>query len=111
MDVCRRAPSREPSAEERPAISATLEDGGLAAEQVGYINAHGTATQTNDPMETQAIRQVFGKQTERIAVSSTKSLHGHALGAAGALEAAATVLGLRHKMLPPTANFEERDRC
>lgn len=100
----------QPSAEGAArAISATLEDGGLAAEQVGYINAHGTATQANDPMETQAIRQVFGKQTERIAVSSTKSLHGHALGAAGALEAAATVLGLRHKMLPPTANFEERD--
>ncbi len=100
----------QPSAEGAArAISATLEDGGLAAEQVGYINAHGTATQANDPMETKAIRQVFGKQTERIAVSSTKSLHGHALGAAGALEAAATVLGLRHKMLPPTANFEERD--
>ena len=77
-------------------------------EQVG-TSAHGTATQANDPMETQAIRKVFGKQTDRIAVSSTKSLHGHALGAAGALEAAATVLGLRHKMLPPTANFEERD--
>ena len=100
----------QPSAEGAArAINAALEDGGLAAEQVGYINAHGTATQANDPMETRAIRQVFGKQTERIAVSSTKSLHGHALGAAGALEAAATVLGLRHKMLPPTANFEERD--
>ena len=91
------------------AIVAALRDARIEPEQVGYINAHGTATQANDPMETAAIRAVFGKHAGRLAVSSTKSMHGHALGAAGALEAAATVLALRERMLPPTANFQEPD--
>ncbi len=76
---------------------------------MGYINAHGTATPGNDPTETRAIRAVFGAHAGRLAVSSTKSMHGHALGAAGALEAVATILALRDGFLPPTANFTEAD--
>jgi len=91
------------------AIRAALRDGGLAPEAVGYVNAHGTGTLANDPMETAALRTVFGAHAGRLAVSSTKSMHGHALGAAGALEAAATLLALRHGWLPPTANFTEPD--
>ncbi|MGQ9633505.1 MAG: beta-ketoacyl-[acyl-carrier-protein] synthase family protein [Bryobacteraceae bacterium] len=91
------------------AMRMALADGGVAPEAVGYINAHGTGTPANDPTETRAIREVFGKHAERLAVSSTKSMHGHALGAAGGLEAAATVLALHHGVLPPTANFTEPD--
>jgi nodulation protein E len=100
----------QPSAEGAArAIRAALRDGGLAPEQVGYINAHGTATEANDRMETAAIRAVFGGHTEDLPVSSTKSAHGHTLGAAGAIEAVATVLALRTGMLPPTMNFLEAD--
>jgi nodulation protein E len=91
------------------AIRAALTEAGLALEEVGYINAHGTGTPGNDPVETRAIRAVFGAHADKLAVSSTKSLHGHALGAAGALEAVATVLALHHGILPPTANYNERD--
>jgi len=91
------------------AMKAALLDGVIQPEQVGYINAHGTGTQANDLMETIAIRTVFVRHTEKLAVSSTKSMHGHALGAAGDLEAIATILGLRHGILPPTANFTEPD--
>ena len=91
------------------AMRAALRDSGLAPEEIGYINAHGTATQANDPTEVAAIRAVFGPHAERLAVSSTKSMHGHALGAAAALEAVATGLALRDGVLPPTANFNEPD--
>ena len=91
------------------AMKAALRDGNIAPERVGYINAHGTGTSANDATETRAIREVFGKHADRLAVSSTKSMHGHALGAAGALEAAATLMALREGILPPTANYEERD--
>jgi nodulation protein E len=91
------------------AMRSALADAGIAPEQVGYINAHGTATPANDPTEIAAIRAVFGQQAERLAISSTKSMHGHALGAAGALEAVATILSLRHGVAPPTANFIEAD--
>jgi nodulation protein E len=91
------------------AIRAALADAGLNPAQIGYINAHGTATIANDVAETTAIRKVFGDHADRLAVSSTKSMHGHTLGAAGAIEAAATVLGLRNGILPPTANFTEPD--
>ena len=91
------------------AMRAALADGGLAPEQIGYINAHGTGTPTNDPAETRAIRALFGAHAARLAVSSTKSMHGHALGAAGALEAVATALALREGVLPPTANFTIAD--
>ncbi|MFI5372469.1 MAG: beta-ketoacyl-[acyl-carrier-protein] synthase family protein [Candidatus Eisenbacteria bacterium] len=87
------------------AMRAALVDAGLAPETIGYINAHGTGTLGNDPTETRAIHQVFGAHASAVAVSSTKSMHGHALGAAGALEAVATVLALHYGVLPPTANF------
>jgi nodulation protein E len=100
----------QPSAEGAArAMRAALEDGGLAADTIGYINAHGTATPTNDPTETTAIRCALGVQAERVAVSSTKSMHGHALGAAGAIEAVATILALHQSVLPPTANYTEPD--
>jgi len=91
------------------AMAAALADGGLEPEQIGYINAHGTGTLANDSTEASAIRRLFGAHAGRLAVSSTKSMHGHALGAAGALEAIATVLALQHGLLPPTANFTEPD--
>ncbi len=86
-----------------------LQDAGIRAEQVDYINAHGTGTQTNDAIETQAIRRVFGEHAGRLLVSSTKSMHGHTLGAAGAVEAIATLMALRSGLVPPTANFTVRD--
>lgn len=91
------------------AIRAALRDAKLAPEQIGYINAHGTGTAANDPTEASAIRAVFGPHTGRLPVSSTKSMHGHALGAAAALEAVATVLALRDGVLPPTANYQVPD--
>ncbi|MDX1501606.1 MAG: beta-ketoacyl-[acyl-carrier-protein] synthase family protein [Thermoanaerobaculia bacterium] len=91
------------------ALSAALADAGLAPEQIGYVNAHGTGTDANDPTECAALRRVFGAHAERLAVSSTKSMHGHALGAAGALEGVATALALYHGLLPPTANFTRPD--
>ena len=91
------------------AMQAAIEDAGIAPEQVGYINAHGTGTTNNDSMETRAIRQVFGAHADKLAVSSTKSMHGHALGAAGAIEGVATAMALREKIIPPTANFTTAD--
>ncbi len=91
------------------AMNAALEDGNLSPEQINYVNAHGTGTQANDSTETRAIRLVFGPHADKLAVSSTKSMHGHALGAAGALEGVATLLAFRSNFLPPTANFLERD--
>ncbi len=100
----------QPSAEGAArAMRAVLRDAALAPEQVGYINAHGTATPANDPTETAAIRSVFGPHAGKLAVSSTKSMHGHALGAAAALECLATVLALRDGVLPPSANIEQPD--
>src|SRR5438045_8465088 len=91
------------------AMRAALSDAQLAPEQISYINAHGTGTPGNDQTETRAIRQVFGAHADRLAVSSTKSMHGHALGAAGALEAVAAILALRDGFLPPTANYNQPD--
>ncbi|HEY2572856.1 MAG TPA: beta-ketoacyl-[acyl-carrier-protein] synthase family protein, partial [Verrucomicrobiaceae bacterium] len=91
------------------AMAGALREAGLAPEEVGYINAHGTGTPGNDPVESAAIRDVFGMHADKIGVSSTKSLHGHALGAAGAIEAVATVLAMRHGILPPTANYNQPD--
>ena len=91
------------------AMRAALEDAQATPEAFGYINAHGTGTAANDPAETAAIRLVFGGDADKLAVSSTKSMHGHALGAAGALEAVATVLALRNGRIPPTANFTAPD--
>jgi nodulation protein E len=91
------------------AMRAALADAAMSLEEVGYINAHGTGTPGNDPAETRAIRDVFGSLADGIPVSSTKSMHGHALGAAGAIEAVATLLAMRENILPPTANFTEPD--
>ena len=100
----------QPSAEGAArAMRAALRDAGAAPEEIGYINAHGTATQANDPTEIAAVRTVFGAHAENLAISSTKSMHGHALGAAAALEAVATILALHHGILPPTANFSQPD--
>jgi len=100
----------QPSAEGAArAMRGALRDAAIEPEQIGYINAHGTATAANDPTETAAIRTVFGAHANKLAISSTKSMHGHALGAAAALEAVAATLALRDGMLPPTANYRMPD--
>jgi nodulation protein E len=100
----------QPSAEGAArAMRAAVCDAHLMPEVVGYINAHGTGTPANDFTETAAIRAVFGPHADRLAVSSTKSMHGHALGAAGAMEALAAILALCYGFLPPTANYNEPD--
>ena len=86
-----------------------LENAGLSAKDISYINAHGTSTQLNDKSETQAIKEVFGSQAYRIPVSSTKSMTGHLLGAAGALEAVICIKVLQEAVLPPTINYEFPD--
>jgi len=90
-------------------MAAAVHDAGLDVSAVGYINAHGTSTQYNDKFETIAIKRVFGDHARRLAVSSTKSMTGHLLGAAGGIEAIATVLALHHGVLPPTINYETPD--
>ena len=91
------------------AMAGALADAGIAAADVGYVNAHGTSTPYNDKFETLAIKRVFGEHARKVAVSSTKSMTGHLLGAAGGIEAIATVLALHHGMLPPTINYETPD--
>ncbi|MCI0739651.1 MAG: beta-ketoacyl-ACP synthase II, partial [Gemmataceae bacterium] len=90
-------------------MKACLADAGLAPEDIGYINAHGTSTQLNDKVETLAIKKTFGDHGYRIPVSSTKSMIGHLIGAAGAVEAVVCVLALRRGVLPPTINLEFPD--
>jgi 3-oxoacyl-[acyl-carrier-protein] synthase II len=90
-------------------IRQTLADADLAPADVDYISAHGTSTQYNDASETEAIKRAFGEHAARLAVSSTKSMTGHTLGAAGGIEAAYTVLALARGVLPPTINYEEPD--
>jgi nodulation protein E len=91
------------------AIQRALADGGLAPDDVDYINAHGTGTPGNDPTESKAIRRVFGAHADRLAVSSTKSMHAHGLGAAGAIELVAAIGALRDGVVPPTMNFIDPD--
>ncbi len=91
------------------AMQLALDDAGLNPEEVDYINAHGTATRVNDVVETRAIKQVFGARAGKISVSSTKSMHGHVMGASGAIELVATVEALRRGVLPPTANYSKPD--
>ncbi|MEL7236309.1 MAG: beta-ketoacyl-ACP synthase II, partial [Chloroflexota bacterium] len=91
------------------AIKAALQDAGVNADNVDYINAHGTSTQLNDPMETHAIKRAFGEEAYNIPVSSTKSMTGHAMGASGAMETIFAVLALRDQIVPPTINLEEPD--
>jgi nodulation protein E len=91
------------------AMRQALDDAGLAPQDVDYVNAHGTGTQANDVTESRAIRLAFGAHAERLAVSSTKSMHGHALGASGALELVAVIGALRDSLVPPTANLDQVD--
>ena len=100
----------KPSAEGAAmAITAALRDAQVSPDRVGYVNAHGTGTPLNDATETQALKLALGSHSRNIRVSSTKSMHGHALGAAGALEAVATAMALKCGIIPPTANFTEPD--
>ena len=87
-------------------MQAALKQAGIAPPQVDYINAHGTSTPYNDKLETLAIKRVFGDHARKLAISSTKSMTGHLLGAAGGLEAGITVLAIRNQMIPPTINYE-----
>ena len=91
------------------AMQAALTDARLQPGDIGYINAHGTGTASNDATESRAIREVLGAHADKTLVSSTKSMHGHALGAAGAIEAVAAVSALRERIVPPTINFTEPD--
>ena len=91
------------------AMAKALKDARISPEQIGYINAHGTSTPYNDKFETLAIKKVFGEHAYKLAVSSTKSMTGHALGAAGGIEAVISVLALKNKILPPTINYENSD--
>jgi 3-oxoacyl-[acyl-carrier-protein] synthase II len=91
------------------AIRHALRVTGLAVEEVDYINAHGTSTLLNDSTETQAIKLALGAHARRVGISSTKSVVGHSLGASGALELIATILAIRHQVMPPTVNLDEPD--
>jgi 3-oxoacyl-[acyl-carrier-protein] synthase II len=91
------------------AMRMALEDAGLGADDIGYVNAHGTSTQANDGSETQALKTVFGERARSVPISSTKSMTGHTLGAAGAIEAIICVLAMRESVLPPTINQEVPD--
>jgi 3-oxoacyl-[acyl-carrier-protein] synthase II/nodulation protein E len=91
------------------AMRKALKDADAAPEEVGYINAHGTGTQANDATEAAAIHQLFGPRASEIPISSTKALHGHSIGATGAIEALATVLSLHHGRLPATAGTTDID--
>ena len=91
------------------AISAALSDAGIGAERIGYVNAHGSSTPLNEPAEARAIRSALGVMAERIPVSGTKGLYGHALGASGAVEAAITAMALERGILPGTCNLEVLD--
>jgi beta-ketoacyl-acyl-carrier-protein synthase II len=91
------------------AMRAAISDSGLPLREFGYVNAHGTSTPLNDKFETQAIKSVFGEHAHHVAVSSTKSMTGHLLGAAGGLETIICVLALERQVLPPTINYEHPD--
>jgi len=91
------------------AIKMALDSGGIKPEEVSYINAHGTSTPLNDRMETIAVKEVFGKKAYDIPMSSTKSMTGHLLGAAGAVEAIACVKAINENVIPPTINYKEKD--
>jgi len=91
------------------AMEGAIKDAGLTPKDISYINAHGTSTELNDLVETLAIKQVFGEDAKKIPVSSTKSMTGHLLGAAGGIEFAASILTIRDNIIPPTINYETPD--
>jgi 3-oxoacyl-[acyl-carrier-protein] synthase II len=91
------------------AMRKALAKAGIAPNEVGYVNAHGTSTKIGDIAETKAIKAVFGEHAYKLPVSSTKSVHGHLLGGAGAMEAAASILAMQRGMLPPTINLDQPD--
>jgi nodulation protein E len=100
----------QPSAEgAAKAVRMALRDAGIGPEQVGYVNSHGTGTSVNDCTETRALKLVFGEHAAKLPMSSTKAMHGHTLGAAGAIESTATILALTQGFLPPTLNYNEPD--
>jgi 3-oxoacyl-[acyl-carrier-protein] synthase II len=90
-------------------MEGALKDAGLAASEIGYINAHGTSTQVNDRCETIAIKKVFGEGAYQVPISSTKSMLGHLIAAAGSVELIISILAMRHGVLPPTINYEVKD--
>ena len=90
-------------------MEAALKDAGIQPSDVDYVNAHGTSTDVGDPTESRAIREVFGPHADKLAVSSTKSMTGHCLGAAGAIEAIACIMATRDDVVPPTINLENQD--
>jgi len=91
------------------AIRMALDGAGVAPDEVDYVNAHGTGTRLNDATETQVLKEVFKDHARKLAISSTKSMHGHAMGATGAIEFVATVLAVARGVVPPTANYTEQD--
>ncbi|MBI2213431.1 MAG: hypothetical protein HYU52_07280, partial [Acidobacteria bacterium] len=91
------------------AMRLALVDAGIEPSSVAHVSAHGTGTKLNDPVETRAIKQVFGAHSARLAVSSTKSMHGHAMGASGAIEAALSLLAVNEGFVPPTINLRVPD--
>jgi 3-oxoacyl-[acyl-carrier-protein] synthase II len=93
----------------RLAFARAFASAGISPDAVDYINAHGTSTPMGDPAESKAIEKTFGEHAYRIGVSSTKSMHGHALGAAGGIEGVATALAVRNDIMPPTTNYEFPD--
>ena len=93
----------------RLAMERVLRDAGIEREEVDYLNMHGTSTQLGDVAETEAVKKVFGEHAYRMSLSSTKSMTGHLLGAAGAIEAIASILAIQHDRIPPTINFEHPD--
>ena len=99
-------PSSEGAAK---AIRLALKNAGIGPEQVGYVNAHGTGTAVNDVTETRALHMAFGEHAKKLAISSTKAMHGHTLGAAGAIESTAAIMALAHGFVPPTIHYNERD--
>jgi 3-oxoacyl-[acyl-carrier-protein] synthase II len=90
-------------------MSAALSSSGISAEEIDYINAHGTSTYYNDKIETLAVKRLFGDHAKKLAISSTKSMSGHLLGAAGGLEAGLMAMAIRERLLPPTINYEHPD--
>jgi nodulation protein E len=91
------------------AIRLALAEGGLRPDQIDYVNAHGTGTRLNDATETTILKRAFGDHASRLAISSTKSMHGHAMGASGAIELVATILAIGRGAAPPTINYSEPD--